>query len=69
MNESCHTYERVMSHMRTIHVTHMNESCHTYERVLSQIGMSHTYNSVMSRKYASFTANADHNTASKHKQG
>jgi len=41
MSESCHTYERVMSHIRTSHVTprhmnescfkHMNESCHTYE--------------------------------------
>ena len=45
MNESCHTYEWVMSHiwmspvivMNDIshiwmsHVSHMNESCHTYE--------------------------------------
>ena len=26
MNESCHTYEWVMSHIWTSHVTHMNES-------------------------------------------
>jgi len=25
-NKSCHTYERVMSHMGMSHVTHMNES-------------------------------------------
>jgi len=31
MNESCHTYEWVMSHIWMSHVTHMNESCHTYD--------------------------------------
>jgi len=31
MNESCHTYEWVTSHIWMSHVTHMNESCHTYE--------------------------------------
>jgi len=47
-----HTYERVMSHIWTSHVTHMsvetwskskhmNESCHTYEWVMSHIWMSH----------------------------
>ena len=41
MNESCHTYEWVMSHIQTSHVTHMNESCHTYEWVMSHIWMSH----------------------------
>jgi len=34
-NESCHTYERVTSHMS--HVTHMNESRHTCESVTSHI--------------------------------
>ena len=38
-NESCHTYEWVMSHMWMSHVTHMNESCHTYEWVMSHIWM------------------------------
>jgi len=33
MNESCHTYEWVMSHIRMSHVTHMHESYHTYEWV------------------------------------
>ena len=33
MRESCHIYEGVMSHIRTIHVSYMNESCHIYERV------------------------------------
>ena len=40
INESCHTYESVMSHRRrshvtriNSHVTRMNASCHTYERV------------------------------------
>jgi len=30
MNESCHTFERVMAHMWTSHVTHMNVASHTY---------------------------------------
>ena len=37
MNESCHTYEWVMSHIWMSHVTHMNESCHTWEWVMSHI--------------------------------
>jgi len=41
MNESCHTYEWVMSHLWMSHVTHMNESCHTYEWVMSHLWMSH----------------------------
>jgi len=43
MNESCHTYEWVMSHIWMSCVTHMNELCHRYEW-----GMSHTYEWVMS---------------------
>ena len=35
MNESCHTYEWVMSHIWMSHVTNMRESCHTYEWVMS----------------------------------
>ena len=54
MNESCHAYEWVMSHIRMSHVSHicagvcesafhvfMNESCHTHEYVMSHIWMSH----------------------------
>ena len=41
MNQSCHTYERVMSHPWMSHVTHVNESCHTCERVMSHIWKSH----------------------------
>ena len=41
MNESCHTYEWVISHVWMGHVTHMNESCNTYEWVMSHIWMSH----------------------------
>jgi len=61
-NESCHTYEWVMSQMRMSHVTHMNESCHTYEWVMSHIQMSrvthtnesrHTYEWVMSHIWMS----------------
>ena len=37
----CDTYEWVISHVWTSHVTHMNESCHTYEWVVSHIRMSH----------------------------
>jgi len=40
-NESCHTYNGVMSHIWMSHVTHMNESCHTHEWVMSHIWMSH----------------------------
>jgi len=31
MNESCHTYEWVLSHTGMSPVTHTNESCHTHE--------------------------------------
>ena len=41
MNDSCHTYEWVMSHICMSHATHMNESCQTYEWVMSHIWMSH----------------------------
>jgi len=41
MNESCHTYEWVMSQIWMSHVTHMNESCHTYEWVMSHIWTRH----------------------------
>ena len=41
MNESCHTYEWIMSQIWMNHATRMNESCHTYEWVMSQIWISH----------------------------
>ena len=41
MNESCHTYEWVVSHIWMRHVTNTNELCHTYERVISHVGMRH----------------------------
>ena len=41
MNESCRTYEWVMSHIRMSHVEHMNESCRTYEWLISHIWKSH----------------------------
>ena len=62
MNESCHTYEWVMSHIWMGHVTHMNESCHTYAWVMSHIRMHHvthmnkscyTYECVMSHIWMS----------------
>jgi len=37
VNDSCHTYEWVLSRMRMSHVTHIRESCHTYEWVLLQV--------------------------------
>ena len=45
MNESCSTFERVMSqiwmcyvpHENLGHVSHMNESCPIYERVMSHM--------------------------------
>jgi len=63
MNESCHTYEWVMPHIRMSHVTLMNESCHTYEWVMSHVWMScvthmnescHTYKWVMSHIWMSY---------------
>ena len=36
-HESCHTYQRVMSHVSKSHVTHIDESCDTYEWVMSHI--------------------------------
>jgi len=41
MNESCHKYAWVMSHIWRSHVTYTNESCHAYEGVMSHIRMSH----------------------------
>jgi len=57
VNESCHTCERVMSHMQTrhatsmwmSHVTHMNESRHTYEWVKSHIWTIHVARINMTR--------------------
>ena len=43
MNESCHTYECVMSQIWMSHINHMNESCNTYKCVMSQIWMSHMW--------------------------
>jgi len=40
-DESCHTYEWVMSQVWIGHVTHTNESCLTYEWVMSHVRMSH----------------------------
>ena len=51
MNESCHTYEWVMSHVWMSHVTRMNESCHTYEWVMSHVWMSHVTHIQMSRRH------------------
>ena len=45
INESCHTYQRVMSHCIThaydFYPTYTKASCHTYQRVMSHIWMSH----------------------------
>ena len=41
MNESCHLYEWVMSHIWMSHITHVNESYHTCEWVISRMWMSH----------------------------
>jgi len=40
MNESCRTYEWVMSHMWMSRVVYMDEPCRTYEWVMSHIRMS-----------------------------
>jgi len=47
INEACHTYDRVMSHISTSHITNMNasrhvpEPCHAHRRVMSHIRISH----------------------------
>jgi len=41
LDESCHTYERVIAHAWMSHVTCVHASCHTYEWVMWQIWMSH----------------------------
>jgi len=41
MNESCQSYQRLMSNKRMSHITHINESCRTYQRVISNVWMSH----------------------------
>jgi len=41
MNDSCHTYEWIMTNIWMRHVSNLNESCHTYEWVMSHIWMSH----------------------------
>ena len=43
MNESCHTYEWVMSHAWMSHVTHMNKSRHTRDGLIHTCGMTHSY--------------------------
>jgi len=50
LNESCNTYEWVISHIWMGHVTHMNESCHTYAWVRTRLSwlmhlcdMTHSY--------------------------
>jgi len=43
VNESCHTYEWVMSHIWMSHVTHASESCHTYEWVMLHVWVSHEW--------------------------
>jgi len=40
-NESIHTFEWVMSHIRKSHVTPTSKSCHTHQWVISHIQMSH----------------------------
>ena len=41
MNQSCRTYEGVMSHIWMSHVAHICESCHTYKWVMSHTWISH----------------------------
>ena len=68
INESCHTYEWVISRRRMSHVTHTNESCHTYDWVMSRMWMSHvthtneschTYDWVMSHIWMSHVTNTN----------
>jgi len=47
MNESCHIYDQVMSHIWMSHATHMNESCHTMNQSCN-IRMSHVMHTTTS---------------------
>jgi len=58
MNESCHTYEWVMSHIWMSHVTPMNKSCHTHEWVMSHTWMSHTYECVIAHEWMNYVIHA-----------
>jgi len=49
INESCHTYERIMSHITVVEHVDMNESRGTYEGDTRE-GVSDTYKGVMSHK-------------------
>jgi len=62
MNESCPTYEGVMSHIWRSHVTHMKESCHTYEGVMSHLWRSH----IAHMKRSSHTSDVTHTIESCH---
>ena len=62
MNESCHTYQRVTSHIWMGHVTHMKEECDTCEIVMWQTWLGqvtqmhescHTFICVMSLVWTS----------------
>jgi len=65
MNQSCRTYEYIMSHRRMRHVTSMNESCPMYEQVIPQIWMSHVPHRNDSRHAQDISKNTPHTTESK----
>jgi len=44
MDESCHTYEWVMSHIWMSHVTHMKKSCRTPEFVCRNLALRNVWN-------------------------
>ena len=77
MSMSCHTYERVMSHIyamtsgphhpRTAHVTYMKHIRMSHATHVSHMSMScHTYERVMSRIYA--MTSGLHHTQTEHEQ-
>ena len=43
LNESCHAYQWVVSHISMSHVTHINESCNTYEWAMPHVPMKESY--------------------------
>ena len=66
INQSCHTYEWIMSHIWMSHVPHVNDSCHTYEWVVSHMNESCRFQIIPNMIYIVMTRRSDKFNFSKH---
>jgi len=66
MNESCHTYEWVMSHVWMRQGTHTKESWRTYEWVMAHIRMSHVTRICMTRSHSQQSSARESSTLQHH---